>query len=357
MCFLSSLCVASAHIDLLRGAQAEGDATLAAKTEVLGLIRNSTLEDGSRTSDSTFIAITQFLSCEAIYGDRLVLTAHINGLHSIVNMRGGLKKLGWSDELGAIAGSKAMILAVCHDFPCPSVFEQQNPSLKPHFPNLSRTMPESPVYWRTDDVRSLKGAKNCSTYAHAMIVDMKALTEAFLAHHGFSLLDRDSNKKTPDRSGGTSFPKIAAEVNSRLTKYPSMPTDPYYEIIRITSLIYATCLLHHIPLSAGCSMMPSDTLEDMAKLLSQTDLITCWGGDLTSVMFWCALVDSCAASKSETPAGKRTASWMRLAAMYCMILLGTEHSEAFFGSCRCLLAVQRVLRTTPPVCVPNNLRV
>jgi hypothetical protein len=49
-------------------------------------------------------AITQFLSCEALYGESDVLITHMKGLESIANLRGGLKKLGWNDELGAIAG-------------------------------------------------------------------------------------------------------------------------------------------------------------------------------------------------------------------------------------------------------------
>lgn len=95
MGFLSSLAIGAAHLDLLRGSDVESAVALTAKHEVLQMLRDSTTEGHKKRSDLTFMAITQFLSCEALYGERDVLLMHI---------RGGIKMLGWSDELALIAG-------------------------------------------------------------------------------------------------------------------------------------------------------------------------------------------------------------------------------------------------------------
>jgi hypothetical protein len=103
MGFLSSLAIASAHLDMLRESETESAVTLAVKYEILQMLRDSTMARHKKTSDLTFMAITQFLSCEALYGSRDVVLTHIRGLETIANLRGGIKHVGWSDEIAVIS--------------------------------------------------------------------------------------------------------------------------------------------------------------------------------------------------------------------------------------------------------------
>jgi hypothetical protein len=233
-----------------------------------------------------------------------------------------------------------MILAICHDFACPSIFESQSYTLVPHLPSLTRLFPESPVYWENDDLANLKLAKNCSTDTYAILVDMRWLTEAFLAR--YNICGAARNEGPADMT--LDFDEVASRIYTRLIGRPSIPSDLHYEIVRLTSMIYATSLLRRIPFLAASTLLSPEVPETIAAYLTKTDLVTCWGGGMAGVMFFCTLIGAAAACALRNASGRRAARWFRTGAMYCMILLSTEHAEAFSGTAGRLLAVQRILR-------------
>ena len=314
MGFLSSLAIASAHIDLLRGSDVESAVTLAVKYEVLQMLRNSTTVGHQKTSDLTFMAITQFLSCEGIYGDRNVLLTHIHGLKCIANLRGGIQNLGWSDELALIAGGKMMILAIAHDFECPAEFLHFDYKVVPHYPSLCHRMPESPTYWEDEDLAHLEGARYCNQDIIDILLDMRLLTDDFVAAY----VDSGDQSFNSALRAKIAFKAQAAAINARLASRPSLRLDPYYEIVRLTSLIYTTALQHCISFAVAADYIAPDVVEKIGFALMQTDTITCWYGDLAGVLFWCTLVASGASGKQKSPSGRQAARWLKVASMYNM---------------------------------------
>jgi hypothetical protein len=358
MGFLSSLAIASSHLDMLREAETESPVTLAIKYEVIQMLRNSTMAGHKKTSDLLFMAITQFISCEALYGDRDVLMTHIRGLQCIANLRGGIEHMGWSDELALIstgyhkpprpdsvremliATRKIMILAIVHDFECPLMFMGEDFSLIPHFPNLCYRTPESPVCYQTAKLANLQGAKHCCDAVHEMLLDMRSLTDGFAGCY----VNEAHNSAAETLRAKMAFKKQATVLYARLAKRASQPANPYYEIVRIASLIYTTALQHCISFHAALVMLGPELIEKIGDCLLKTDLLQCWYGDMSGVLFWCSLVASSAASPLTSPSERRAARWLRVGAFYCMILLSTDHSKVFFNTAKRIMDIQRILR-------------
>lgn len=55
--FLSSLCLAVSHLDVVRGTKDESAVTLAAKSEVMALIRARVMDKKARMSDLTLMLV------------------------------------------------------------------------------------------------------------------------------------------------------------------------------------------------------------------------------------------------------------------------------------------------------------
>ncbi|KIW06021.1 uncharacterized protein PV09_03200 [Verruconis gallopava] len=348
--FLSSLALASAHLDLLRGLDVESAATIAAKCEVLQMIRNSTMKEAAMPSDMTYIAITQLISAEIVFGNRDVSVTHMNGLLSIVNLRGGLSKIGWSDEMGAMSAGKIMIVAISYDIDCPDVFLNASFSLQPHLPNLCQHVPESPAYWKSEDLSTLRRAKHCSPEMRGILIEARALTGLFL--ETFCVVQNEEPRRE-----AFSFQSSAAAVQARLLRRRANSGNPYYEIVRLAALVYATSLLHRIPLAEASVLIAPDVAETMSSYLVKTDIALCWHGDMAGVLLWATLIGSAVASPLRTLSAKRASPWLRVTNMYCMILLSTEHSDVFFENCRCMLFIQKELRKArASLQLPHRLR-
>ena len=233
-----------------------------------------------------------------------------------------------------------MILSISHDFECPPMFLDDEYNLVPHFPNLSYRTPESPGSWENENLSNLQGAKHCCEAIHEMLVDMRWLTEEFERYY----VNQDSTGTTESIRSKIAFTDHAAALCARLSSRTPQPENPYYEVVRLVSLIYATALQHCISFYAASILLGSDVTEQIGDHFMKTKLNTCWYGGMAGVVFWCGLVASAAATPLKSHRGRRAARWLRVGAFYCMILLSTEHSDVFLTTTKRLIKVQRVLR-------------
>ncbi|TKA64069.1 hypothetical protein B0A49_06486 [Cryomyces minteri] len=99
--FMSSLCVSSTHHDVMIDCIGDSQDTTRVQTDVLRLIHESLDDPMKQASDVTIIAVLHYLVIVAIKSPEQ-LNCHVKGIKEMVDIRGGLGKLGVNGELAAI---------------------------------------------------------------------------------------------------------------------------------------------------------------------------------------------------------------------------------------------------------------
>jgi len=100
--FMSTLCISSAHLDVMRGEERDSMVTTAVRAEAAHLIKSSLSDPQRCCDDSTIIATVHLLAAEFMKGEDHALMPHEHGLKEMVAMRGGLDKLGLDGQIAAI---------------------------------------------------------------------------------------------------------------------------------------------------------------------------------------------------------------------------------------------------------------
>ena len=110
--FLSTICISSAHDDIMTRASTpnpkpwlstrEGIERMRVRSEVIGLVNQSLEDPELRVADATIISVLHLLNSEVMGCDDRVMKTHQDGLHRMVRQRGGLEGLGVSGQLARI---------------------------------------------------------------------------------------------------------------------------------------------------------------------------------------------------------------------------------------------------------------
>lgn len=109
--FLSTICISSAHDDVMsralkppheRSAHESYD-HLQSRIEVIALVNQAMNDPQMATADETIVAVLHLLNAELIGCDDQVTKVHQEGLHKMVQSRGGLKRLGVGGQLASIS--------------------------------------------------------------------------------------------------------------------------------------------------------------------------------------------------------------------------------------------------------------
>lgn len=111
--FLSTICISSAHDDIMSRAQRsipakdfpstrEGIQRLRVRSEVISMVNQSLEDPELRTADATIISVLHLLNSEIMGCNDLIMKTHQDGLHRMVRQRGGLEGLGVHGQLARI---------------------------------------------------------------------------------------------------------------------------------------------------------------------------------------------------------------------------------------------------------------
>ena len=110
--FLSTICISSAHDDIMaRSSQPnpppwlstrEGIERIRVRSEVISLVNESLGDPELRVADATIISVLHLLNSEVMGCDDRSMKAHQDGLHRMVRQRGGLERLGVKGQLARI---------------------------------------------------------------------------------------------------------------------------------------------------------------------------------------------------------------------------------------------------------------
>lgn len=385
--FLSTLCVASTHLDAISNLPTESLETLAIRQEVIHLIGRSLLHPRTAVDDFTIIALVQLICSEIVAGNEAALQYHEAGMEAMVKQRGGLDRLGVSGALASILTAVSFQSAIFRERQPRSMYPNYCSTLPlPPIP-ASKPIPESPLFCPRDDFETIKRSPRCFKHTLDLLCDVRDMTELFL-DTASSLTTSQGRRKEEQLK--LLFHKIRSLPSStQLRANNTTSGDWTYEACRIAAVIQATAIIKRIPFSQtavvatqlqqyafttntlyprsrnhsrlltaspGPTSAPFEPpapnlLQQLRTALENSDLSDCWS-DMAGVLFWVSLVGGAAARQSD----KVLRKWIVAMAVRCSVVLAFEHGIAVVGALRRLLRVMEGVDVDGGACEETTRR-
>ncbi|KAF2813389.1 uncharacterized protein BDZ99DRAFT_438501, partial [Mytilinidion resinicola] len=250
--FLSTLCIASAHLDASRYRLTESVESVALRHEVIHLINRSLLDPNTRIDDFTIIAVIQLICSEVIAGNNAMLAFHESGIETMVRQRGGLERLGVNGALANIILSISFQSAIFREAQ-PSTIYLQYSSRVSYSDNVpGKRIPESPLFCPRPDFETLEVSGLCKPHTLSLLRDARDMTDLYL--DTASSLTTTEGRRKEEKLKEYLKKFVALPSASELRDHNPVFGDMIYESIRIASLIQATAIVKRVKLSAAVSI-------------------------------------------------------------------------------------------------------
>lgn len=387
--FLSTLCIASTHLDAINNRPTESIETIALRQEVIHLISQSLLNPNplTRTDDFTIIALVQLICSEIVAGNETALHYHEDGMEKMVKQRGGLERLGVGGELASVLTSVSFQSAIFRGTQPKPIYLNYCKTLPHRTASRSQPIPESPLFCPRLDFETIKHPTRCAKHTLDLLTAVRDMTDLFL--------DNGSTISTAQKDQQLDLlcHRILSLPSS--THYPRASNPVYgdwtYEACRIAAVIQAIAITRRIPLSQACAvaakwqahppassaysysaspysssylhpapprpyradsvfhtpsppadspLLPSSPLHALRAALDRSDLSNCWD-DMAGVLLWVALVGGAAARPGEAArlGDWLLRKWLVAMSVRCSIVLAFGHGAAVVSAQRRLLRV------------------
>jgi hypothetical protein len=239
--FLSTLCCASAHLDAVLERDIESVETSLLRQEVMHLISQGMVHPGQQADDLNVTSVVQLIVSEIIGREKNSLKIHEGGLERMIQVRGGLDKLGMKGYLASTCSWVLLESAILHEEAPRRTFVDYCTSRSTKRYASSAVLPESPLYRPRQKFDTLRNSRYYQKQTLALLDDIHSMIDLFLC-------------STPSsRRGSRNLQSYYRDIT---TKYPPVSTIPKptkdhykYEAIRITAILQATAIINRIPLS------------------------------------------------------------------------------------------------------------
>ncbi|KAI8941294.1 hypothetical protein NX059_002523 [Plenodomus lindquistii] len=244
--FLSTLCLAAAHKDVLEERQTDSLETTALRQDTIKMVGENLLNSTKSVADHNIMAVSQLIICEVILRKGADLAFHESGMEAMIKQRGGLSQLGVHGYLASTSSWIHLISAILRGAePRPMYFEfcVQNPATD--YPP-SATIPDSPIFCPRERLYTLEKSKKCSSKALDLLNDVRKLVDLFL---------HDTREGQPNSPATTTLcMKITNDyaptwnhAESRVVREDEWK----YEAIRLTAVVLATAITQRLPLPSA----------------------------------------------------------------------------------------------------------
>ncbi|KAI5251901.1 hypothetical protein E4T42_03851 [Aureobasidium subglaciale] len=363
--FLSTLCISSAYLDMMQmdfsnvktSNSIESVRTLTVREQTVQLISEGLSDPETCCSDANIVSVLHLLYGEMIVACDQALQWHEEGLHTMVEYRGGLDQLGGDGLLAAMVTIEIFELSVFRE----TKPRQQYLDYARHISNSSvrdriSAIPESPLYYPAGLHHTLGRTRRCDEDTLDLINLTRDLTQAVLALQNASAVDT-----FPEEICGPAIPRktyteqearaLHRKKSNAIDQIVALEAhnDAVYEATRLCALLYATAIHCSTPFSTAARSFPrqNGTLNIVLQIrdhLASTDLSNCWDS-MVGILFWCTLVTGAACHDADDQDVEvlATKKWMVALAIRCSILLTFQHTDAVVRILRTILAVQSTL--------------
>ncbi|KAH0366750.1 hypothetical protein KCU65_g5109, partial [Aureobasidium melanogenum] len=359
--FLSTLCISSAYLDMmhmdfshrLTVNSIESVRTLAVREQTVQLISKRLSNPDTCCNDANIVSVVHLLFGEMIVACPLALQWHEDGLHTMVEHRGGLDNLGGHGLLASMVTIQFFEVSVLREGrPRQQYLDYARYITETSTQGRTSAVPETPLYHATGVHHTLARTRRCDEDTLDLINLVRDLTQAVV-----QLADAFAGESS---SSGPFGPKAARRIYTKLEvqalhkmKHKAIEQivalkprpDPVYEALRLCALLYATAIHFNKPFSTTARSFPSKIVIQIRDNLLRTDLSDCWDSML-GMLFWCTIVTgaACNDADDEDVEVLATKKWMVAHAIRSSILLLFQHTHAMLKMLRTMLVVQKVLR-------------
>jgi hypothetical protein len=374
--FLSTLCISSAHDNIMRRNLLPHDKKtteslmkrLQVRERVISLINESISDPEMRAADETIIAVLHVLNSEIMGCDDRSMRIHQIGLHQMVRERGGLHKLGLNGQLASILTISMFLLAALRET-VPDIDYTNFANAQPKtIQNSVGRLPESPICCRTTGFsETISDILPRVTYD--LLENLRQLTCSF---DGQNTQDVDTTSSeyswvirlaTPDQTVSDLCTRIYAARPGWEMDFDDMNARYTYESLRLAAVVYASAIDKGIPISKAAAqigdrktrhsliMLPDTTVPVPIMIkhaIMRTDTSFCWD-HLAGVLFWITLVGGAAGNPGPLANEEREGydelarKWITAIAVRCCIVLSFEYGSAILETLNRFVGIETKL--------------
>ncbi|KAJ4320178.1 hypothetical protein N0V94_003539 [Neodidymelliopsis sp. IMI 364377] len=263
--FLSTLCVASSHLDAILERNTESIETLSLRQEIMHLIDQNIAHPSKKIDDLNITALIQLIAGEVIGREEGALRYHERGITTMIECRGGLNDLGVSGYLASTISWTLLESAILREERPRAMYSDYCTSRSTRKYPIIATIPESPIYHPRHQFETLKKSKCCSRESVALLDDVHAMIELFL--HPTKSTRRTSRTLLSFYKDITTKYRPISELRGANDQTKD---DFKYEAIRITAILVATAMIRGVPLSKALPYAAATTSTQLSSLYAFT---------------------------------------------------------------------------------------
>ncbi|KAG8625754.1 hypothetical protein KVT40_006155 [Elsinoe batatas] len=326
--FLSSLCLSAPYTDLMANTNSwdslnprtESRQTMEVLDVVPRMIYQSLADPKEGNSDTNVAAVLQLLAANMLGDYTWMIPGHRNYLKHMVSARGGLQRLGNEGVIAATICQTELEASVLYNEDCDTTYLDHARDYVERRPFTKLPGPESPLFCRESDgsLRSVRSDQYCGNTTLGLLSMMHKITDTCIklsqeeqrARTYYGLQSSGANT-TAIQAYRESISGMALDVHNYFSaKQPGHSgfNDPYYEAVRLVSLLYTHAIMHQVPFhratrvkcrvnlnkQPACHATPALIYEQLTK----TNISETWlrmGG----VLYWILMVASAASYEPQ----------------------------------------------------------
>lgn len=259
--FLSTLCIASAHLDSILERDVESVETSSLRQEIIHLVGQNLAQPGQGISDLNIISLIQLIASEVIGREEFSLRVNEAGLEQMIILRGGLDQLGVSGYLASTCSWVLLESAILREERPNQMYVDYCAAHLTKSQSIDAILPESPLYHPWTQFETLKKSRYCSQQSLALLDDIQAMMELFL------------HPQKASRRGSKTLLNYYTDITTKYRPISELrgpnertKNDFKYEAIRITAILQATAIMRRLPLSQSLSYAATTLSTQVSSL-------------------------------------------------------------------------------------------
>ncbi|CAO2650541.1 Nn.00g018330.m01.CDS01 [Neocucurbitaria sp. VM-36] len=242
--FLSTLCLASVHHDIVQELEVDSLRTVALRQEIIHLVGKNLLNHDQSIADHNIVALTQLIIGDVIGRQESGLAWHEAGIDTMIKQRGGLNQLGMEGRLASAISWVTLASAILREAKPRTMYADYCTAKSTKNYPPTATIPESPIYCPRGKFITVQRSAMCKQHTLELLGDIRMMIDIFLHETKQSRRNSQTLLNLHRKISNDYLPISEFHGINILT-----PDDWKYEAIRITAKIQATAIMGRIPLS------------------------------------------------------------------------------------------------------------
>ncbi|KAG9832197.1 hypothetical protein KCU63_g14198, partial [Aureobasidium melanogenum] len=257
-------------------------------------------------NDANIVSVVHMLFGEMIVACKPTLKWHEDGLHTMVEHRGGLDNLGGNGLLASMVTIQFFEVSVLREArPRQQYLDYARYTIENSTQGRTSAVPETPLYYPTGLHHTLARTRRCDEDTLDLINLVRDLTQAVMHLADASAGDFPSSGPFGPKAARRIYTELEVQALHR-KKHKAIDqivalearNDPVYEALRLCALLYATAIHCNMPLSTTARSFPSNIVIQIRDNLLRTDLSNCWDS-MVGMLFWCTIVTGAACNDAD----------------------------------------------------------